>query len=158
MIQSSLDKSELARLVGKLEKSPEVIKQAKRQALEQAAPKLKQLTGAEIGGTGKVQGWQEQYVGSKGGYAAVRPKSKTYTASTSKGKRYAVGAVTRAIESGHKFPSPSGKSERYKPRIRSGQQSVTGKHFYESAQEKAQAVATEAAEQVINALIGHLEG
>lgn len=158
MIQASLDKSELVRLVEKLEKSPEVIKQAKRQVLEQAAPKLKQLVDAEIGGTGKVRSWQEQYVGSKGGYAAVRPKAKTYTASTSKGKRYAVGAVTSAIESGHKFPSPSGKNKRYKPRIRSGQQNVTGKHFYESAQEKAQTVAAEAAEQVINTLIGHLEG
>ena len=42
-----------------------------------------------IGGTGKVQGWQERYVGSRNGYAAVRPKSKIkiYNSSATHGDR-----------------------------------------------------------------------
>lgn len=159
MQEAKLDKSELERLVEKLKKSPEIIRQAKRQAFQQAAPQLKQLVDTEIGGTGKVQRWQESYVGSLGGYAAARPKAKTY-AEDSRGRKtkYQVGYVTNAITSGHRFPSPSGKDKRYRPRIESGRQNVPGRHFYEAAQTKAESVAQKAAEQVVDTLIKHLEG
>ena len=83
-----------------------------------------------IGGTGKVQGWQERYVGSRNGYAAVRPKSKTFQ-STRSGTRYAVGHITNAIENGHphRRPRPTGrKGYKYRPRIRVA--AVPGRHFY----------------------------
>lgn len=154
MIEANLDVSELNRLVKKLETAPEILENAKRQAFEQAAPKMKQLLDAEIGGTGKVRSWQDSYVGSKGGYAAVRPKAKAYT---DKSKRYAVGYVTNAINSGHGFPTPSGKNPRYVPRIQSRRQNVPGRQFYEAAQSKLPDLVRETAEQVVDALVRHLE-
>lgn len=154
MIEARIDASELTGLSERIAKAPDVLREAKREALAAAAPKLQALVRREIGGTGKVQSWQELYVGSKGGYAAVRPKAKTYTG---KSNRYAVGYVTNAINSGHRFPAPSGK-QRYKPRIEGGRQSVPGLHFYESAEGQAAAIAEDAAGQVVDALINHLEG
>lgn len=157
MIEVSIDQKDLDRLVETLAKSPQIIQQAKRQAFEEAAPKLKQAVDTAIGGSGKVQSWQAQYVGSKGGYAAVRPKGKTFTEVNGRGKRYAVGQVTNAIDSGHRFPSPSGKDKHYRPRIESGRQSVPGKAFYQSAEAQLPAIAQAAAEQVVAALMKHLE-
>lgn len=155
MIEAGLDATQLDALIAKLERSPEVILQAKRQAFETAAPKLKQTVDTEIGGTGKVRSWQATYVGSGGGYAAVRPKAKTYTETK---KRYAVGYVTNAINSGHRFPTPTGKNKRYRARINSGRQKVAGRHFYEAAQAQVPQIAQEAAQQVVSALMVHLEG
>ena len=153
-----IDKSQLEELTKKLERSPEVIAQAKRKAFERAAPKLKQAVDAEIGGRGKVQSWQTVQVGSRGGYAAVRPKKKTWTEATKKkGNRYAVGYVTNAINNGHKFPRPSGRKY-YKSRIKINQMKVPGKHFYESAKEKLPQIAQETANEIAKALIDHMEG
>lgn len=82
-----------------------------------------------IGGAGKVQRWQDKYTGSGGGWAAVRPKAKTYTEATRRGKRYAVGHVTNAITSGHKTPSGG---------------YVPGKGFYADAQNGAEQIARRA--------------
>lgn len=157
MIEASIDAKDLDRLVEKLAKSPKIIQEAKRQAFEEAAPRLKQAVDTAIGGTGKVQSWQGQYVGSKGGYAAVRPKAKTFTKVNGRGKRYAVGLVTNAINSGHRFPSPSGKDKRYRPRIRSGRQSVPGRQFYQQAELQVPEIAQAAAQKVVDTLREHLE-
>lgn len=151
MLEAQIDRSELERLVEKLERSPKVLAQAKRQAFEAAAPKLLSTVRSEIGGSGKVQRWQEAYVGSKGGYAAVRPKARTYAEVTKNGKQYAVGYVTNAINSGHKYPST-----RMGYRSRAG--TVPGKRFYPRAQDQAETVAREAAEQIVQALTDHLGG
>ena len=158
MQEIQIDKSELERLISKLDAAPGVLREAKKKAIAVTAPKLKQTVDAKIGGTGKVQGWQGQFVGTKGGYAAVRPKAKTYTDPTKKGKRYAVGYVTNAINSGHRFPSPSGKVKRYKPRIKSGRMNVPGKKFYEAVGAQVPHIAQEAGEQIIQELMNHLEG
>ena len=100
MIEAKIDSTDLDQLLKKLSDSPGVVKAARQKAFEDAAPKLKQALDAAIGGTGKVQSWQEQSVGSRGGYAAVRPKKQTYTQTNGKGKRYAVGYVTNAINTG----------------------------------------------------------
>lgn len=154
MIEAGIDTRQLDKLVEQLRKSPKVIRRAKQQAFEMAAPKLKQAVDTEIGGTGKVRSWQAPHVGSKGGYAVVRPKAKTYTETK---KRYAVGYVTNAINSGHRFPSPTGKNKRYRARIKSGRMKVAGKHFYEAAQAQVPQIAQEAAQQVLAALIDHVE-
>ena len=151
MQEAKIDRSELERLVEKLERSPRVLAQAKRQAMETAAPKLLSMVRTEIGGSGKVRRWQEAYVGSRGGYAAVRPMADTYTEATKSGKRYAVGHVTNAINSGHKYPST-----RMGYRSRAG--TVPGKQFYQRAQAQAETVAREAAEQIVQALTDHLGG
>ena len=157
MIEANIQSEDLDKLLKKLECSPDIIRNAKRQAFEAAAPKLKRAVDSAIGGTGKVQRWQGQFVGSKGGFAAVRPLAKTFTGLNGRGKRYAVGAVTNAINSGHKFPSPSGKDKRYRPRIRSGRQNVPGRKFYQQAEAQVPLIAQAAAQQVVAALKDHLE-
>lgn len=158
MTETGIDARELTELTEKLKKSPEILSKARTAAIKAAAPKLKALIDGEIGGTGKVRKWQAEYVGSGGGYAAVRPKAKT-AAEDSRGKvtRYQVGQVTNAIDSGHAFPTPTGKAG-YKPRIRSGRTSVPGRHFYAAAQAKVPAVAQAAAEETAEALLEYLEG
>lgn len=159
MQEAHIDHSELERLVEKLAKSPQVIVQAKRQAFKAAAPKLKAVIDAQIGGSGKVRSWQGAYMGSKGGYAAVRPKAKTYTKPTKKwGYKYAVGYVTNAINSGHSWPTPSSGNRLTGYRAGSKSGWVEGKGFYEAAQGQAEQVAQEAAGQIVQALIDHLEG
>ena len=157
MIELELDSKDLDRLMERLEKAPEVFSAARREAFRTAGPKLKAALDGAIGGTGKVRGWQGEYLGSKGGYAAVRPKKETWTAVNGRGKRYAVGYVTNAVNSGHRFPSPSGRPG-YRPRIRSGRQSVPGRKFYQSAGSAVPAIARETAQAVAAALIKHLEG
>ena len=142
--EAHIDHSEVDRLVRKFLQAPEVIKEAKGQTIEMMAPKLKEAVDREIGGSGKVRSWQEKYVGSKRGYAAVRPKAQTWTEKTKRrGNIYAVGYVTNAINSGHLSP-------------RTWKQ-IAGKHFYQRAQEQAGQVAQDAAEQIVQALIDHLE-
>lgn len=158
MQEIQIDKTELERLIDKLDAAPGVLREAKKKAVAAAAPKLKQAVDSKIGGAGKVRSWQGQFVGSKGGYAAVRPKAKTYTDPTKRGKRYAVGYVTNAINSGHRFPPPPGKAKRYKPRIKSGRMNVPGRKFYETAEAQLSHIAQETGEQIIQELTQHLEG
>lgn len=157
MTGTQIDCHELEQLIQRMDLAPEVIQEAKYKAFSDAAPKLKALLDREIGGSGKVRSWQAQYIGSKGGYAAVRPRANTYTETNGRGKRYAVGYVTNAINSGHKFPSPSGK-QGYRPRIMSSRQTVQGKQFYQNAAAKVFNIAQAAVSQVVSALIEHLEG
>ena len=156
-MQVHIDTSDLKRLLEKLDAAPDILEDARRRAMEEAAPKLKREVDAAIGGRGKVRSWQEERVGSEGGYAAVSPKSKTWTEVNGRGKKYAVGHVTNAIEHGHRFPSPTGKNQRYQPRIESGRMRVTGRYFYKQADGKTMEIAREAAAQVEAELIAHLE-
>ena len=164
MTEIEIDKRDLERLIETLDASPSVLRQARRKAFEVSAPKLRALLDqgfAQAGlreRTGTVLSWQEQYIGSGGGYAAVRPRAKTFTETNGKGKRYAVGQVTNAIESGHKFPTPSGVSRRYKPRIRSSALKVRPYAFYAAAMVNVPALARETADQILQALIDHVEG
>lgn len=157
-MEVSVSASAISDLIKRLEKSPKVIQEAKRQAFQTAAPKLKALVQAEIGGSGKVQRWQEGYVGSKGGYAAARPLADTFieTKGKQKGfragpKKYAVGYVTNAINSGHRAP-------RDKWGYRTSSRVVAGKQFYQRAQARSGQVAQEAANQIVQALTDHLGG
>lgn len=164
-MEITLDASELDELLQKLEQAPEVFQQARREAFEAAAPELKQVLDARIVSTigdsrGKVRSWQDQFVGSEGGYAAVRPKTDTHTEPTKKdGNTYAVGYVTNAINSGHRFPgqgvrraSRAGKTEKYT----AGR--VPGAYFYDKAQLQVNAIAKETCNQIVNDLLKHLEG
>ncbi len=159
MQEVQLDARELKGFLERLEKAPAALAEARRKAFEEAAPKLKALVDGEIGGSGKVRSWQGSYVGTRGGYAAVRPKAKVY-AQDGRGRptKYPVGYVTNAVNSGHRFPSPSGKDKGYRPRVKNGRQDVAGRRFYEAAREKAQAVAAETAEELVQALKQQLEG
>lgn len=158
MLEAHINHAELGRLVEKLSESPQVLAQAKRQAFQSAAPRLNALVGTQIGGSGKVSSWQGAYVGSGGGYAAVRPKKDTYIKTKGKQtgfragpKAYAVGYVTNAINSGHRPPR---NALGY---FTSGRV-IAGKQFYQRAQAQAETVAQETAQQIVNTVINHLEG
>ena len=56
-MDAHVDCPELERLVRRLEQSPQVLREARRKALEEAASRLKGLVDREIGGTGRVRGW-----------------------------------------------------------------------------------------------------
>lgn len=107
----------------------------KRAAFEDLGPEILAEVREEIGGSGKVQDWQEDQVGSRGGYVAVRPKARTWTDGSG---RYAVGYVTNAINSGHDVRRPSGAGKRYRPRKK--MDFVPGKHFYEDAAQRSEAL------------------
>lgn len=153
-----IDKTELERLIDRLDAAPGVLNAAKKQAIAAAAPKLKQAVDSQIGGSGKVRNWQDQFVGSKGGYAAVRPKKETYVEIKGRQrgfrappKKYAVGYITNAVNSGHKWPRNTWG-------YRTGAGTVPGRQFYQRAQAQAGSVAREAVEQIVQELTRHLEG
>lgn len=157
MIEVNIDASEVKRLADLLEQSPAVIEAAKREAIAAAAPKMKAIVDQEIGGSGRVKGWQGQYIGSEGLYAAVRPKKETYAEArglqtyAEKGPgRHAVGYITNAINSGHRV-----RPDKWGYRYRSP---VTGKKFYQRASSKLGQVAEEASENIGKTLVSHLTG
>lgn len=161
-MEINLEASELDKLIEKLDRSPEVLREARRAAFEAAAPRLKAVLDRKIVSTigdsrGKVRSWQDQFVGSKGGYAAVRPKKDTFTEPTKKaGHTYAVGYVTNAINSGHRYPGQSsrrmrGKTDTFATGL------VEGRYFYEAAQPSVEAIAQDTVQQVVDNLIEHLE-
>jgi len=73
---------------------------------------------------GTMQSWQEKHIGSRGGYAAVRP-SKTPSG------RSGPGAITNYVVSGHAISRPRGGTN-YRPRIRVGK--VGARPFYLTAE------------------------
>lgn len=146
---------ELNALIRSLENAPTTLS-AERTALHQrvGAELLADLQ-QEIGGTGKVQSWQESVVGSKGGYAAVRAKAKTNYQSSDKGKSFAVGRVTNAIEYGHWQVNGRYVKDLGAKLVAS---KVAGRGFYADARKRTEATATEAAKEFIEILKQELEG
>lgn len=169
MQEFSINSADLERLMKKLEKAPDVLGWARRQAMISAAAEFKALMNTAIGGTGRVKDWQQSYVGSGGGYAAVRPRKKTYAESrgpqTFEERRrephptYAVGYITNAINSGHRTPSHRfGQAKGLRGYRVNTTGHVGGKGFYEAVQAQAEAVGEKAAEEILDALFDHLEG
>ena len=70
---------------------------------------------------GHVAGWQERYIGSGGGYAAVR------VADSSSGPN-SPGAITNYLENGHARRRPGGNAKLYQPRIKVVY--ISGRGFY----------------------------
>lgn len=70
---------------------------------------------------GRISGWQRKYVGSGGGYAAVR-------AEDSSSGPHSPGAITNYLESGHATRKPTGSAKRKRSRSRT--ERVSGRHFY----------------------------
>lgn len=162
-MQIQIDSSDLQELVQRLEKSPETLKRAKAAAFKRAAPRLLALVQTQIGGSGRVMSWQEKYVGSRGGYAAVRPKAHTFIETRGKERggrgephKYAVGYVTNAIDSGHNYPSRRTFDETRGYRSSAGR--VEGRHFYQAARDMALPVARQAAEEILAEVVEELNG
>jgi hypothetical protein len=97
--------------------------------------------------TGNLQRWQEKYVGSGGGYAAVRPID------TSTGDE-SPGAITNYVNSGHKIRSPWDGARPRRTKVAY----VDGRHFYQSAARDMEDVLVPLAEEFVRDMAGILEG
>lgn len=109
--------------------------------------------------SGKVKSWQEQYIGSKGGYAAVRATDKGSGKYPSTGPN-SPGAVTNYLESGHKIPYATHAAKLSKKGIyvksrkvrygsgRNGLAWVEGRHFYAKTIALASSIDTELRKEI----------
>lgn len=91
----SVEISGLKEIQKRLEGYPEAMKKARSEFFGEAGREMLSTVRRRIGGQGYVANVQDQYVGSGGGYAAVRAKAKTEL------RGYAAGYVTNALEGGH---------------------------------------------------------
>ncbi len=145
----------LARWEGLLQRFPSV----KAELLERLGKQMLEDVRRNIGGSGKVQGWQERYIGSKNGYAAVRPKAKTFQ-TTKSGKQYAVGYVTNAIENGHRNrrPQPSDSPGYHYTRGRNRKAAAAGRHFYAAVRTQLEQMGAAELARLADELARELEG
>lgn len=114
---------------------------------------------------GRLKAWQEFFIGSKKGYAAVRSKSekiragykRTQTKFQYKGRTVDLnaGALTNFLSSGHKVRGPGGRAKRYVRRARMLR--VEGADFYPKAKEEAEKIAMQEAEVVLRELEANLQ-
>ena len=111
----------------------ELADMAKTEVERQAGTRLttgRLVKGKRVPSSGRrVKEWQDKFVGSKGGYAAVRAKADTYSG---KNVKYAVGYITNAIESGHNIRTARGKAKKASE-SRAKASWVPGRYFYLSA-------------------------
>lgn len=132
-----IDSQDLVKLDANLAQAARRAPEIKKEVLNSLGQNLLSQVRSNIGGNGKVQRWQHMHLSSGGGYVAVHPEEKI---SDAYGR--AVGAVTNAIDSGHKIRPPSGKAKRYTPRIQKARvpaKSMYAKVLPERAAEQAAA-------------------
>lgn len=101
-----------------------------RRLHEEMAPQLKKIVDENIDQTindnsGRIKGYQASVVGSRGGYAAIKPIKG------GKGNNR-VGAITNYLEYGHKLRKPREQTRRYKRRV--NVIFVSGRYFYKKSE------------------------
>ena len=147
---SGLDKIDKA-LSDALKKAPEM----RRKLHEELARNMHNAVVSNIGmtteqHTGDLQRWQKAYVGSGGGYAAVRPENTSTGANSP-------GAVTNYVNSGHKIRrAANGMRGRRKRRIRVAY--VDGRYFYQSAARDMESALASLAEKFVRDIASIIEG
>ena len=151
---ATVDTTSLDRLVESWDTLVQRFPQEKRAALAALGTVLLQQVRGEIGGTGKVAGWQAPHTGSGGGYVAVRAKADTYQA-TKSGKRYAVGHVTNAFEGGHKIRKPQG-GKGYRSRVKVA--AVPGRWAYDAVRRQLAGMSQEDVDALMALIKDGLEG
>lgn len=140
-----------------LKKMPE-----KRRALhEELAGLAKREVDAQIStslhdNSGTVRSWQEQHVGSLGGYAAVRATDKGDGEHPATGDD-SPGAITNYHESGYKTRKPSGNAKRPQPG-KSKMPYVDGRHFYQKTQTSVESKAIDLVNRFADDLAKELGG
>ncbi len=128
----------------------------RREFLERMGQQLLADVRREIGGEGKVAGWQEKHMGSRGGYVAIRAAAKTYQ-TTMGGKRYAVGYVTNAIENGHRVRTPAVRGAKGY-RSRAEKAAVPGRWFYQTVRQRLDGLDDREVEALMELIQTGLEG
>lgn len=126
-------------------------------AVRQRAPislKGHRVSASEYHARGTLRQWQSKYIGSRGGYAAVRATDEP------KGNNGA-GAITNYVENGHRSRvGGMHASRRTKRRWRqygAPYSFVNGRGFYHSTQADAERLLTRAAEQLANQIAEEFE-
>ena len=151
---ATVDTTSLDRLVESWDALVQRFPQEKRSALAALGDELLRQVRGEIGGTGKVAGWQAPHMGSGGGYVAVRAKADEYQ-TTKSGKRYAVGHITNAFEGGHKIRKPQG-GKGYRPRIKVA--AVSGQWSYDAVRRQLTGMSQEDVDALMTLITDGLEG
>lgn len=146
--------ADLKKLAQTLEDAGKAGKKVQREAHEKfAVTMLAGLRGQVAGrindANGRIAGYQQKYVGSGGGYAAVRATDSSTGANSP-------GALTNYLENGHAIRRPSGSAKRYKPRIRTLY--VAGRGFYAAERGQLATTAQQVADQMANAVTDTIEG
>lgn len=118
--------------------------------------------------TGKIAGWQQMYLGSGGGYAAVRPTNQAqwfgnrlYSATGDNSP----GAITQALETGHVRSPEKELSKKYRRKLRDilkakyieNNNWVEGKFFYAEAKKTAPTLAIARTQMYIQSIAHKLE-
>lgn len=137
----SIDDTDLQKLGQKFDTVMKKFPQERRALHERIGDIVKaevtgNIAGSGMRSTGTVESWQQKYVGSGGGYAAVRA-IKGFGSS-------GPGATTNYLENGHKIRAPGSAAKRYTPRVYTAY--VNGYHFYAAA--KAGDLAGKAQEEI----------
>ena len=151
---ATVDTTSLDRLVESWDALVQRFPQQKRAALWALGTELLQQVRGEIGGTGKMAGWQAPHMGSGGGYVAVRAKADTYQ-TTKSGKRYAVGYVTNAFEGGHEIRTHQG-GKGY--RSRANVAAVPGRWAYDAVRRQLAGMSQEDVDALMTLIKDGLEG
>lgn len=160
-MSQEVDFSEFRRVFENLEGVKDAIPEIKREFLARLGDEMLSTARGNIGGTGKVQSWQEYYVGSGGGYTAVRAKAETYQYTKhayqcTQRDEYAVGWITNSIENGHRIRPPSGQQKGlYRPRIH--QPKVQGRYFYKNSQSAVDRLAENGAKELAEKIARKIE-
>ncbi|MBR2934907.1 MAG: hypothetical protein IKB79_04950 [Oscillospiraceae bacterium] len=139
----------LDKVIRSLDTLPDVIRQARVEALEAEAEPLLALVQQGIGRGPRRAGdshmhiadVQSTFMGSGKGYLAVRAKAKTDIVSP-RGKRHAAGYVTNALENGHKA---------------AGGGRVGGKYMYANARPAAEDASRRLKEKIEKAVKEHFD-
>ena len=144
----------LDRLQHALEAAPQIASEARRAALSEAGQAIRSAVVGRLGGTGRIARYQEVYVGTGGGYTAVRPVAKTEI-QTSRKRKDAAGYVTNSIESGHAIRRPGPNSRR---KSRAVMAAVRGKYMYMDTERfDADRIAAEVGRKIVDAVENHLK-
>lgn len=134
----------------KLDGFPEAMREARGAFFEQAGEELLDAVRQRIGGSGRVGGVQERYLGSGRGYAAVRARADTFL------DGYAAGYITNALENGHD-QTPG----RYVPAIgkRLKEKRAKGKYMYQdTSRAELRRLSEEGAREIERRAMAYLEG
>lgn len=153
-VRAEVNTASLDRLLESWDKLLREFPQMKKATLEKMGSELLRRVRGEIGGTGKVAGWQVPHMGSGGGYVAVRAKANTYQA-TKSGKRYAVGYITNAFEGGHKIRKHQG-GKGYRSRVNVA--AVSGRWSYDAVRRQLAGMSQEDVDALMTLITDGLEG
>ena len=139
-----VDTTEIAKLSGALERVLKELPEMRRKAHEEIGRDVLKIVRKNIAASindahGKIRGWQENYVGSGGGYAAVRPVGGKGV----KGYDDSPGAITNYLEGGH--------ATRDNKR-------VAGRYFYRGSADEAERAGEKRADALAEEIAKKLEG